>query len=283
MAPCFRITLNLLGLIGVLTLASFECNKTRSAPLPDLPASVPISEPNSVTVARNSQWQTEKWTGSDQPFLKVQQQIERSLAQGISLTTLLDNYRAQAVANPTNAALQYGWCYLALKSVNAVQPNGRDLVYIERINKLNHAVLGMIYSKQPHDYLYSHLLFLARLTANTSEDFALIGERLLTHNPDDDAVREQMVYVYKNYYPPKTQKALDNAHYLFRKDPNSPKLYYLLADIYFGEFSTHKQPEMADKAIASWHKAFQLEPPDASESRLIQSNIKYIYKLEGKT
>lgn len=276
MTTTIRATLIILGL-GAACLAA-----PTKYPSFKVPSSVPVSEPDSVAKARNQRWQTEKWTGSDQPFQQEEQEIEKSLAEGKATAELLDQYQAQAIQHPYDPTAQYGWGYLALKWVEGINANGRDPVYLERVRRLEEAILGMTFTRQPHSYLFSRLLFLAHLEYGRSSDFAVIGQRLLDRNSEDDQVRKKMIDIDEGFYPPKTQKALDSLRYLYRKTPESPKLYSRLGDIYFGEFCTHKQPEMADQAVANWRKSFALAPPDASEIKLFQQNIDYIHKLEAK-
>ncbi len=249
-----------------------------------LPSSVPKSDTMSALKARDLSWQTEKWTGSDEPFIKAVDQIEASLKAGASIGTLLDSAEKKAIQQPYDAATQLVWCFTAYKAIVAFKiPDGRNLSYNRLRQRLSNSTQGMIFGSQPHSYIYNRLLFLAREYNDPNKDYMVIGHRLIARDPEDDEVRRAVLRIdMDSFYPPRTQEALDYAHFLFRKSPNSARLYYLLGDIYYGEFLANKQHYAADMAIANWHKGFQLEAPSKAFLETVQDNVKWIHKVEAK-
>lgn len=249
-----------------------------------LPSSVPAADTKSAHEARELRWNTEKWTGSDQPFIQVRDQINLKLKQGISVNDLLDGAESNAVKNPYAPTAQYAWCYLALKAVKAVKyPDGRDTAYVRLQQRLYDATEGMIFGTQPRSYEFSRLLFLGRMEDSRDTAYAQIGHRLIERNADDGAVRRQLILLdTDSFYPPHTQEALDYTRYFYRKTPNAPGFYMTLGDIYFSEFLAHKQSGMADKALENWHKSFQISPPSQPVREDIQRNIRWIQTVEAK-
>ena len=200
------------------------------------------------------------------------------------MAALLDQAEVKAVEKPYEATAQYAWCYLAYKAVKAVKyPDGRDLKFVRLEQRLGNSIQGMIFGTQPHSYAYSRMLFLARSYPLGDSQFITIGHRLIARDPEDDEVRRAVLRIdTDSFYPPRTQEALDYAHYLYRKSPESAGYYFLLGNIYYGEFLTHKQKDAADKAIANWHKSFQIEAPNKPILETVQGNVKWIRKVESK-
>lgn len=265
-----------------MSVLSFQC-RADLYKLGPMPSSVPASSTMSAEKARNLLWQTENWTGSDQPFQQTHDRIETALKQGATLDGLLNTAEATAVKEPYEPTAQYAWGYLAFKAVKSIKhPNGRDPKFVRLLQRLTSSTQGMTFGKQPHSYEYSRLLFLTKSYALGSADYAPIGHRLMERNADDDEVRSQLIRTdTDSFYPPRTQEALDYTRYLFRKFPNSAGFYKQIGDIYFGDFLVHKQPDMADKALENWHKSFQISPPSKPVLEDIQRNVKWIRKVEA--
>lgn len=248
-----------------------------------MPSSVPIADTMSAQKARELRWQTEKWTGSDAPFIQTSDRIEASLRQGTSLEEMLNEAEAMAVKKPYESTAQYAWCYLAYKSVKVVKfPDAVGKKFNRLRQRLGNSTQGMIFGTQPHSYIYSRLLFLARREEGGSE-YAMIGHRLIARNSEDDEIRRTLIRMdTDSFYPPKTQEALDYARYLYRKSPDDADLYFMIGNIYYGEFLTHKQSQVADQAIANWHKSFQRSAPSKQALAYIQDNMKWIRHVESK-
>lgn len=249
-----------------------------------MPSSVPMADTLSAQVARNLRWQTEKWIGSDTPFIQARDRIEASLKQGTPLEAMLNEAETSAVQKPYEPAAQFAWCYLAYKSVKAVKyPDGRDKRFLRLTQRLHNSIQGMIFGTQPQSYVYSRLLFLARAYDGDGSDYATIGHRLIARNSEDDEMRRTLIEIDTDrFYPPKTQEALDYARYLYRKSPDDADLYFMIGNIYYGEFLTHKQSQVADQAIANWHESFQRSAPSKQTLAYIQDNMKWIRHVKSK-
>lgn len=270
-------------LVIAMLLVCYHCN-AEIYQIGPMPSSVPMADTLSAQKVRNLRWQTEKWTGSDAPFIQTRDRIETSLRQGTSLEVMLNEAETTAVQKPYEPTVQFAWCYLAYKSVKAVKyPNGRDVKFVRLQQRLHNSVQGMIFGTQPHSYVYSRLLFLARREDSGGYDYATIGHRLIAWNSEDDEIRRTLIRMdTDSFYPPKTQEALDYARYLYRKSPDDAKLYFMIGNIYFSDFLAHKQSGVADEAIANWHKSFQRSVPSKEALAYVQDNMKWIHHFESK-
>lgn len=270
-------------LIIALSALSLQCCASYGQSVP-LPASVPKSIAVSALKAQDLRWQTENWTGSDAPFINAEDQIEASLKAGTSIGALLDSAEAKAIQKPYDAVAQFAWCYVAYKAVTTYKlPDGRNPKFLRIEQSMDSSIQGMFYGTQPHSYVYSRLLFLAKIKFLPDKELITIGHRLIARDPEDDEVRRAIIRLnMDSFYPPRTQEALDDARYLYRKSPGSARFYLLMGDIYYGEFLTHKQQEDADEAIANWHKSFQITAPSKPILEYIQANVKWIHKVESE-
>ena len=148
-------------------------------------------------------WMQEAWTGTDTPFLKIQNNVENALSNAKSdeIARLVTTYKKEAELYPEDAQKQFKWAYSSYKAARngyrnrSIRGDAQDLSF------------ALQQANSPSSYVYTRLRFLLAMRWK-SEEFKLkpLAERLLKRNSNDYDV----LYAARNTLQRRTSEAERN-------------------------------------------------------------------------
>ena len=221
--------------------------------------------------------QNRAWTASDKPYKEVTDKIKEEYAQGKSLESIAQEYKALALSRPKDPVAQYAWVCAGRGAVVVSSSEGMMPRYL--LDTLTKADPGNVRA-------YTRYRFC--LTDETDlvlpiKDAVSVGDRLLASNPKDGWVRSSLINMLCAA-PGGTGKAVPYAVKWVQLEPNNPKAHSSLAQVYFGlwEGSNRKNVVLGNKAVGEYQAYLRLAPVNDNFRRHAQSFIRYVQQAKGQ-
>lgn len=257
------VLISLLFVAGTATFAVISVAQTsngKNAP----PSSSATQEP----IVDMPAWATEPWTGNDQPYEKIEAEVDKIFSQNKMTRALLTQYQTTADKKLKDPQAQFRWYYASL-----------------RARESHPAILQKIYPGPavlerpafPHSYQYSRIGFLVETEDGPSPNYKDLGVRLLRQHPQDYELEYHLAICFDPSRSPEAkQEALTYAQDLIRMKPNDTRSYATLAHVYYYCWSVSKNKDDADKAISAYQQYLQLGPRNVDSRKLAENIIKEI-------
>lgn len=234
-------------------------------------------------------WTREAWTADDHPYLLIQANVDRVIAQGQNPETLLVQCRGEALAHPGDTKALFRWGYAAYRAALQVElPPEQAYLRFETPGSI-YSVQSFMMKKYAPSYQYARLLFLLLNFDGPDSRTGDLGKRLLQRNPNDKEVKYDMLLSRSwDLNPLVRQQAQQEAEQLAQQ--GSPDGYRILAGIYLRMFTISKYPHpdiaktqpIADKAIAALRRYVQLAPLQSGKRKSAQRQIKDIEQDQAR-
>lgn len=201
-------------------------------------------------------WTQQPWTGDDRPYVRIRQTIDKAVASGQDVDTVIARYRPAAMSKPQDARAVFGWAYAAW---NARKRFFNSEEQSRRIALPSYALLRAPF---PRTYQFARLLFLTQARDSAYGQFLIgVGDKLLRRNPQDDEVK---LYLAKSLAylgdAAKRQRSLRLTRELIAHDGRRANYYSLLGGIYFQTWEATKRRADANSSIAAYQHYLQLAP-----------------------
>ena len=226
-------------------------------------------------------WIIEMWTGKDAQYRQIRNNIDQRMARGEDVALIAYNLRKQ-LRHPLDTKEQFRWAYAAYQTVKHEKDTNPD----QTIGDIVLALRNADHMNPPRSYEYSRLRYLAMVRAFPEYMLKPMGERLLKRNPKDyDVMFCQVVVLEPGVNKVDEATSLAYTRTLIKVQPNTPRPYRLLGDVYYKMWLNRvlhhsaDEPVVFNKALAAYNKALQVARPNDPFREKVKASIVNIQKL----
>jgi len=249
-------------------LAQRQAVGLKTAPSPETPMGIPLRAPLAA-------WLTRRWTASDAPYARIEQEVSHAIQAGHKPASVLAEARQNAVTHPLDFKAQFAWLYastMAATELGMVDWHAMEAVEIADPGNVRQV---------------ARIRFAAGVLGGQNgyhPDLDGIGERLLATDPKDDWVREHLIYDLCN-----GRKAMPRAITLasdwVRRKPKSAKAHAVMAFTYEAQWlwSRKKDRQAASNTVAEYQTYLRLAPPDDAFSKDVIRLVKTISEMAASS
>jgi predicted Zn-dependent protease len=233
--------------------------------------------PDSRLLAAVWGWTTEPWTGDDQQYKKIRDEVWHRMEGEKDTADLVRQYGALAKKvpyhPPYDPEAQFRWAYTVYQAALA-NPQYRDS------SDFGSASQALGYGPSPQTYQYTRLRFLMDAMNWPDNHLVSVGKRLLQHTPDDYQVKYQLAHILASTASAGDKKlALKYAQELVRSKPDQAVYHSLVSEVYFTTWLISKSRSDGDNAISAYKKYLSLAP----QSDVFRSQAQYLITKIQKT
>lgn len=207
------------------------------------------------------EWTREQWTGNDEPYRRVRQEIDSAIKKGENPDAVLLRYQEQALKRLSNTKAVFGWGYAAYRA-NALAHDGKS--------RIGYSLDALAQPPSPHSYEYDRLRFWMESQDAAWYQLNGLGQRLLKREPNSYTIR---YYVILNLTDSRDyvdrplsrviadmQKAIPLAQTLVAAHPKEPSAYSLLAQASYSLWRLTNNQSDGDRATSAWQQYLKMVP-----------------------
>ncbi|MGI4787558.1 MAG: hypothetical protein ACRYFS_01765 [Janthinobacterium lividum] len=201
-------------------------------------------------------WLTEAWTAKERPFVLARRSLEATIQSQHNALQLATALEASATKHPKYAVLLFRW---GLATYYASQ--SRNIVW--KPPMIDRLLAALDEFPSPHSAEFMRMRFLIEAHYNVTPDLKLMGLRLLTRDPSDDAVRASM-YPLLNVIgsPADGRLALTFARELIAKHPTTPKWHAMLGAAYYNIAIHDNTIANCSASVRAYQKYLEMASPN---------------------
>lgn len=238
------------------------------------------NERKTITISYWS-WLREEWTADEQPYRRIRAAVDKIADAGRLTPAVVRQYKARA-KNWTDPVAQFRWGYAAYKLAKKADFVNQAGVLQEITDALQTAWTPR--PQTPRSYEYARLRFLVMGMLQPDRDLRVVGERLLSRNPNDYEVEYLFVSVLSPGITAKEkQQALFHIQALLRKYPQKrARIHSLLGGVHYKLWVVSQSQADADKAVAAYRQYLRLASPHDKWRQNAMQMIKHIQQRQAR-
>ena len=220
-------------------------------------------------IEREYAWTRTAWTGASGPYVAIQTQMEKIEHEKKDMTAVANQLgRLTAKQKSSDPQAVFRWAYATWLAYGTS---------IANLAKRTDAMAAMGKVATPHVYEFDRLRFILLCCDNPDNDLKGLGERLLKRRPRDYWVIACQIYIMcPGSYPADKKRAFELCSLMLQALPNDPNVHVLIGTTWehIGWVS-HKKAD-AQKALASYRKAFDLMSPNNPGRQNVLRQIEFV-------
>ncbi len=222
-------------------------------------------------------WTKEQWTGDNQPFEQVREDLSGVTVKKLTLPVLLARYKALAKQNPADPVAQFRWGYTAYLMLESTMDGSMQHHILYGVRE----ALGR--ASPPCAYDYARLRFLIEGCQGRVYGLDEVGERLRVRRPDDYAVLYYLVGALDQRPDiAAKRKALGCALRLVQLRPDLPHPYSALGGVYQRMWDASHDKRYAASAISAYKTYLDMAPASYTWRPMAERMIKIIQMGEAE-